>query len=63
MGLIRKLFWFAVFLAFTLCWVTLFEHGTEDFTKNVQVEYGLIKGAIEKQVGQPSAKSGEAEKK
>jgi hypothetical protein len=41
--LIRKLFWFAMFLVATFCFVVLFEHGTTDFVKNAQVEFENVK--------------------
>lgn len=44
MGLIRKLFWFVMFLGFALVWVTILEHGTDDFTGNVQKEIEYFKG-------------------
>jgi hypothetical protein len=31
MGLLRALFWFALFIFFTFCFVVLFNHGTADF--------------------------------
>lgn len=34
MGLLRKLFWFSLFVAFTFCFVVLFEYGAKDFFKN-----------------------------
>jgi hypothetical protein len=37
--LIRKLFWFAVFLLATFCFIVLFEHGTKDFSKNAHQEF------------------------
>ncbi|GEM_PF-1599760 len=38
MTLIRSLFWFALFVFSTLCFVVLFEHGTTNFSKNMGVE-------------------------
>jgi len=41
MTLVRKLFWFALFLAFTLGFVTLFDHGfvtTKQFTADAKSE-------------------------
>jgi hypothetical protein len=41
MTLIRKLFWFALFLVFTLGFVTLFDHGyvtTQQFVKDAKTE-------------------------
>ena len=46
-ALVRKIFWIALFLVFTLCFVALFEHGwngTDAFVKDVQTEFdGLTK--------------------
>ncbi|HEX8371385.1 MAG TPA: hypothetical protein VF585_01275 [Chthoniobacterales bacterium] len=46
MGLLRKLFWVALFVVFTFSFVILFEHGTEnffrDFSKNAQLEYARL---------------------
>ncbi len=43
MGLLRKLFWVALFAVFTLSFVILFEYGTKDFikdySKNAKSEY------------------------
>lgn len=36
MDLIRKIFWTAVFLFLTLCFVVLFEKGPNNFASNVQ---------------------------
>ena len=38
MSLIRSLFFVALFLLSTLSFVVLFEHGTTNFSKNMQVE-------------------------
>jgi len=35
MAFLRKLFWIAVFLISTLCFVVLFEHGTANFGDNL----------------------------
>ncbi|MEA3187165.1 MAG: hypothetical protein QOD99_995 [Chthoniobacter sp.] len=37
-ALIRKLFWLALFVVFTFCFVVLFDHGTQNFTENAQLE-------------------------
>ena len=37
-ALIRKLFWLALFVVFTFGFVVLFEHGTQNFVQNAQVE-------------------------
>ena len=38
MGLIRTLFWFALFVFFTFCFVVLFEYGPSDFVPGFQKE-------------------------
>jgi len=38
MALIRKLFWAALFVASTITFVVLFDHGTTDFQKNFKGE-------------------------
>ena len=49
MALIRGLFWFALFVFFTFCFVVLFEYGTHDFTNGFQKEFGRIKAFVVKQ--------------
>ncbi len=39
MGLIRMLFWVAVFLVSTFCFVVLFDYGPHDFQKNAATEF------------------------
>jgi hypothetical protein len=43
-ALVRKAFWFAFFVAATISFVVLFEHGTVDFQNNFKAEVnGFIK--------------------
>jgi len=42
MGLIRSLFWFAIFLASTFAFTVLFEHGPSNFSANAKKEYETI---------------------
>jgi hypothetical protein len=42
-ALIRKLLWSVAFLVMTLAWVTLLQHGPEDFVGNLKKE---INGAM-----------------
>ena len=42
MGLIRSLFWFAVFIASTFAFTVLFEHGPMNFKENAQKEYDTL---------------------
>jgi hypothetical protein len=38
MSLLRGLFWLALFVFFTFCFVVLFEYGTHDFSNGFQKE-------------------------
>ena len=51
MALLRSLFWFALFLVLTFCFVVLFEYGPRDFRNGAQKEYGRIKSVLVKQTG------------
>lgn len=42
MSLIRGLFWIALFVFFTFCFVVLFEYGTHDFSAGFQKEGARI---------------------
>lgn len=42
MGLIRKLFWFSLFLVATFGFTVLFEHGTRDYLENARKEYDYL---------------------
>lgn len=37
--LFRKLFWIALFLIATFAFLTLFEHGTDNYMKNAQADF------------------------
>jgi len=50
MGLIRSLFWVALFILSTLCFVVLFEHGTTNFSTNVGVEIHYFEKMIHSDV-------------
>ena len=43
MALLRGLFWFALFVFFTFCFVVLFEYGTADFANGFQQEFTRLK--------------------
>lgn len=43
MGLIRSLFWFAIFLLSTFAFTVLFEHGPTNFAQNAQKEFETLK--------------------
>jgi hypothetical protein len=42
MSLIRGLFWLALFVFFTFCFVVLFEYGTHDFVPGFQKEFARV---------------------
>ena len=48
MALLRGLFWLALFIFFTFCFVVLFEYGTHDFTTGFQKEFERVKSFVEK---------------
>lgn len=43
MGLLRMLFWVALFLASTFAFTVLFEHGTTNYMQNVEKEFDGMK--------------------
>ena len=43
MGLIRFIFWFAVFVAATFAWIVLFEHGFSNFREGAKIEFEKVK--------------------
>ena len=49
MVLVRGLFWFALFVFFTFCFVVLFEYGTHDFANGFQKEFARVKAFVVKQ--------------
>lgn len=57
MALIRKLFWIALFLASTFCFVVLFEHGTTDFAASAKIEFDGMKKILHMQVQQKKDES------
>lgn len=50
LGVIRKIFWFVLFVVFTLCWQTVFEHGFTDFGTNIKTEIEWFKSLRGKEV-------------
>ena len=50
MSLLRGLFWIALFVFFTFCFVVLFEYGTHDFSTGFQKEGTRVVNFI-KQLG------------
>ena len=49
MALVRGLFWLALFLVLTFCFVVLFEYGPRDFANGAQKEYARVKSFVVKQ--------------
>jgi hypothetical protein len=49
MTLVRGLFWFALFIFFTFCFIVLFDYGTHDFANGFQKEAARVKSFIVKQ--------------
>jgi hypothetical protein len=50
-GLLRKIFWIALFLVFTLVFITLFEHGwtsSSQFIKDFKTELNSAKELLAK---------------
>jgi hypothetical protein len=48
MAVLRGLFWFALFLILTFCFVVLFEYGPRDFANGAQKEYARVKSFVVK---------------
>jgi hypothetical protein len=46
MALLRGLFWFALFVFFTFCFVVLFEYGTSNFATGFQKEFARVKSFV-----------------
>lgn len=46
MGLLRSLFWFAIFLAATFTFTVVFEHGFDNFSANAKKEFEMLKGYV-----------------
>jgi hypothetical protein len=49
MALLRGIFWLALFVFFTFCFIVLFEHGTHDFSNGFQQEFARLKAFVVKQ--------------
>ena len=46
MALIRSIFWFALFVASTFCFIVVFEHGFTNFSGNAQKEFESVKTMV-----------------
>ena len=58
MALLRSIFWFALFVASTFCFIVIFEHGFTNFGDNAQKEFESVKTMV----GLGPKKAGPAEK-
>lgn len=47
MGLIRTLFWAALFVFFTFSFVVLFEYGTSDFVPGFKKEFNRVTAFVQ----------------
>ncbi len=56
MSLLRGLFWIALFVFFTFCFVVLFEYGTQDFSTGFKKEFERAKAFVT-QAGKPADKT------
>ncbi len=46
MALLRSVFWFALFIASTFCFIVIFEHGFSNFGGNAQKEFETVKTLV-----------------
>ena len=46
MALIRSIFWFALFVASTFCFIVVFEHGFTNFGDSAKKEFESVKTMI-----------------
>ncbi|HXX42191.1 MAG TPA: hypothetical protein VEI58_07985 [Chthoniobacterales bacterium] len=56
MTLLRGLFWFALFVFFTFCFVVLFEYGTADFANGFKTEAAHVKSFVVEKLGKAPEK-------
>ncbi len=57
MGLIRTLFWTAIFLGWTFFFTVLFEHGPGNLKENSKKEWEALQAMAGKKVEKPKDKS------
>ena len=50
MALLRKIFWLAIFVVATLCFVVLFEKGTSNFVPNIQKQALEFSQTVKEQI-------------
>jgi hypothetical protein len=53
MALIRSIFWFTLFIAATFTFTVIFEHGFNNFSKNAEKEFHLLRGYVTGKVKRP----------
>jgi len=46
MALLRSIFWFALFVASTFCFIVVFEHGFTNFGGNAKKEFESLKTMV-----------------
>jgi hypothetical protein len=56
MALLRGLFWLALFVFFTFCFVVLFQYGTADFANGFKHEFSRVKAFVVEKTGKPAEK-------
>jgi hypothetical protein len=55
MALLRSIFWVALFLFFTFCFIVFFEYGSRDFTTGFKKEYERVKSFVVAQASKAPA--------
>lgn len=55
MSLLRTLFWVALFLFFTFCFIVFFEYGSHDFVPGFKKEFERVKSFVVTQASKPAA--------
>lgn len=53
MGLLRGIFWFALFVFFTFCFLVLFEYGPSEFVSGFKKEGKRIEQYVENKISPP----------
>lgn len=59
MALLRTIFWVALFVFFTFCFVVFFEYGTHDFVDGFKKEYARVEKFVKEAAQKPAAKDKE----
>lgn len=62
MALLRTIFWIALFVFFTFCFVVLFEYGTHDFVDGFKKESGRVEKFVREAVQKPAGKADKEKK-